>query len=155
MFTLNNIDLIVYDFDGVMTDNKVIVSEDGVESVIVNRSDGMAIAMLKSKNYRQLIMTTEKNKVVKHRSKKLGIKAILGVDDKKEKLRQVCIKKKIDISKVMFVGNDLNDLEAMKIVGYPIAPSDAVQEVIKVAKMVTNSKGGDGVIRELLNQFDL
>ena len=55
----------------------------------------------------------------------------------------------------MFVGNDLNDLEAMKIVGYPIAPSDAVQEVIKVAKMVTNSKGGDGVIRELLNQFDL
>ena len=94
MFTLNNIDLIVYDFDGVMTDNKVIVSEDGVESVIVNRSDGMAIAMLKSKNYRQLIMTTEKNKVVKHRSKKLGIKAILGVDDKKEKLRQICIKKK-------------------------------------------------------------
>ena len=61
MFTLNNIDLIVYDFDGVMTDNKVIVSEDGVESVI-NR-DGMAIVMLKSKNYRQLIMTTEKIKL--------------------------------------------------------------------------------------------
>ena len=138
-----------------MTDNKVIVSEDGVESVIVNRSDGMAIAMLKSKNYRQLIMTTEKNKVVKHRSKKLGIKAILGVDDKKEKLRQVCIKKKIDISKVMFVGNDLNDLEAMKIVGYPIAPSDAVQEVIKVAKMVTNSKRRRWSYKRLLNQFDL
>tara|TARA_X000000950_G_C13796528_1_gene611639 strand:+ start:773 stop:1249 length:477 start_codon:yes stop_codon:yes gene_type:complete len=154
MFSLNQIDLIVYDFDGVMTDNKVTINEEGLESVIVHRGDGMAISLLKAQSYRQLIMTSEKNEVVKHRSKKLGIKAIVGVKDKKKKLSQYCLKEKIELSKVMFVGNDLNDIEAMKIVGYPVAPFDAAKEVKMVAKLITMSSGGNGVIRELMGQFN-
>ena len=87
---IEGVKLIVYDFDGVMTDNKVILSEDGLESVIVNRSDGLAVSRLKSCGIPQVILSTEKNKVVAKRAQKLGIPLIQGVSDKSESLRRYC-----------------------------------------------------------------
>ena len=142
-------DLIVYDFDGVMTDNKVLVFEDGREAVFCNRSDGLAIQKIKRMGIPQIILSTEKNKVVESRAKKLNIKAIRGVNNKRLTLIAYCKKKKYDRKKVLYIGNDINDLEVMKSVGYPIAPLDADTKIKSIARVIIKKKGGEGVIRGL------
>lgn len=149
---VNKIDLIVYDFDGVMTDNKVILREDGLESVVVNRSDGLAIEIIKKEmGIKQIILTKEKNRVVEVRAKKLGIPVIKGIDDKKEILVSYCAENKIHLDSVVYIGNDLNDLEVMTVVGFPLCPSDACRDIKNISKVVMDVRGGDGVVREFLN----
>lgn len=145
---LKDIQSIVYDFDGVMTDNKAFTFEDGQEAVIVNRGDGLAIAMIKDKGIPQIIISTESNQVVSARAKKLGIPLLHNIEDKKKCLMEYCQKNKYDLKKTVYIGNDLNDLEVMKIVGMPMCPEDAHQDIKKIAKYVLNKEGGEGVIRE-------
>lgn len=147
---LKNIDLIVYDFDGVMTDNNVLVSEDGKETVLCNRADGLAVSKIKEMGGSQIILSAEKNKVVEVRAKKLNIEVVYGVDDKKSCLMDYCKKKNYSLKKVVYIGNDLNDLDAMKIVGHPLAPQDACEKVKNISKIVFKKKGGEGVVREFL-----
>ena len=144
-----DVDLIVYDFDGVMTDNRVIVFQDGTESVVVNRADGLGVARLRAGGIPQLILSTETNPVVKVRAAKLGLEVISSCNDKKHALMNYCEQNDYDLQKVLYVGNDLNDLEVMKIAGFPVAPADACPEVLAVAKLITMAKGGEGVIREI------
>jgi len=150
-FTLNyrDIDLIVYDFDGVMTDNRVIVFQDGTEAVIVNRADGLGVDRFRNLGIPQLILSTETNPVVKARAAKLRLEVITSCKDKKIALENYCTQKSYDLNKVMYIGNDLNDLEVMKIVGFPVAPADAHPKIKKIAKLITATKGGDGVVKEL------
>jgi len=149
------IQLIAYDFDGVMTDNRVLVMEDGSEGVFCNRSDGLAVETFRNNGVGQLIISKERNKVVKARADKLQIPVLSGIDDKQEMLAAYCRENDIAVESVLYVGNDLNDLEVMKMVGYPVCPSDACKEVIGISKIVTNAKGGFGVIRELLEYVEL
>lgn len=154
-FLINNksIDLIVYDFDGVMTDNKVLVSEDGKESVFCNRKDGLAISIIKNKGIPQMIISTESNKVIEIRAKKLGIPIVYNVSNKKEVLIKYCKKNNYDLKKVVYLGNDVNDMEIMRKVGYPLAPIDAEEEIKKIAKFVIEKRGGDGVIRNFVRNI--
>jgi YrbI family 3-deoxy-D-manno-octulosonate 8-phosphate phosphatase len=147
---IKNIRLIVYDFDGVLTDNKIHLNEEGIESVTLNRSDGLAMDVLKKWRINQIILSTETNKVVEERAKKLGILAIRGVENKKETLLAYCRKNEIPVETVVYIGNDLNDLEAMKITGYPVCPSDASEEIKNISKIILDSAGGGGVVRELI-----
>ena len=142
-------DLMVYDFDGVMTDNRVIVFQDGTEAVVVNRADGLGVDRLRALGIPQLILSTETNPVVKARASKLGIEVISSCNDKKHALTNYCEQNNYDLQKVVYVGNDLNDMEVMKIVGFPVAPSDAHPDIKSLAKRVTRAKGGEGVIREI------
>lgn len=148
---LNKVQLIVYDFDGVMTDNKVIFREDGLESVIVDRSDGLAVEIIKKMGIRQLILSKENNKVVVSRANKLNIPVLQGIQDKKDILSQYCMKHLIALKNVVYIGNDINDVEVMRIVGYPLCPQDAYPETKAVAKFVIPVNGGSGVVRALLN----
>lgn len=148
---IKDIQLIVYDFDGVMTNNKVIVFEDGRESIVANRSDGLGVEILKKRGISQIILSTESNDVVRARAKKLNLSVIYACKDKKRTLIEYCKKKGYNLSKVVYVGNDINDLEAMEVVGYPIAPADAHIEIKKIAKIVTKARGGNGVIREVVD----
>ncbi len=148
---LDDIGLIVYDFDGVFTDNKVILREDGKESVVVNRSDGLAVGMLKTLGVPQFILTTETNGVVRSRAKKLGIGIKKGLKDKRSALVSLCKTHGVSLRNVMFVGNDINDLEAMRECGYPVAPADSYAPAKKAARIITKAKGGGGVVRELLD----
>lgn len=148
---IKNIELIVYDFDGVLTDNRILVSEDGREAVFCNRSDGLAIKKFKELNIPQIILSTEANPVVKARAKKLKLPVIHNLRDKKRALLYYCSKHNYNPKNVLYVGNDINDLEAMKVIGYPIAPSNASSQVKKIAKIVTKTAGGQGVIRELFD----
>lgn len=147
---VKNAQLIVYDFDGVLTDNKMLLNEKGIESVMLNRADGLAIGHLKKLGVNQIILSTETNRVAEERAKKLGILALRGIENKKETLLAYCQKNDIPVEKVVYIGNDLNDLEAMKITGYPVCPSDASEEIKNISKIILDSPGGAGVVRELM-----
>ncbi|MFQ5606989.1 MAG: KdsC family phosphatase [Candidatus Zixiibacteriota bacterium] len=141
--------LLVYDFDGVMTDNKVMIDEDGRESVVVNRSDGLAVAEFKKLGVRQFILSTEVNAVVLRRADKLGIPCLNNCADKRAALQAYLQKNQVNANKVVYCGNDINDLAVMQIVGLPVAPADANWRIREIAKYVTRARGGEGVIREL------
>ncbi|MFC1986967.1 cytidylyltransferase domain-containing protein [Chloroflexota bacterium] len=149
----DEIQLIVYDFDGVMTDNKVLVDKLGNEKVRVNRADGLAISRIKEMGIQQIILSTEKNEIVKKRAAKLSLPCLSGKDNKKEALKEYLEKNNISKDKVIFVGNDINDIEVMDYVGFSVAPNDAHQEIRAIARTITRSSGGNGVIRELLDML--
>lgn len=145
----SEIKCILYDFDGVMTDNRVLVDQNGIEAVFVNRGDGYAVARIRDKGINQAIISTEKNSVVERRAEKLGIPIIHGVDDKGSIVRQYCKENNINLSTVLFIGNDLNDLSAFDVVGYTGAPADAEKEILLRADWVSKKKGGYGAVRDL------
>lgn len=140
---------LAYDFDGVMTDNKVLVSEDGIESVVVNRSDGYAVAKLKEMGLKQVIISTEKNPVIAVRAEKLSINAVYGVENKGEAILSFCKRESILPAEVMFIGNDINDIPAFEVAGFTGAPFDAEKIVYDMADWKSSRNGGNGVIREL------
>tara|TARA_B100000287_G_scaffold432450_1_gene491826 strand:+ start:2176 stop:2634 length:459 start_codon:yes stop_codon:yes gene_type:complete len=140
--------LALYDFDGVMTDNKVMIDENGFESVIVNRSDGLAVKLINELNVKQIIVSSESNKVVNKRAQKLGIECKQNVENKASAVEKLSKDLSIMKDEIAFIGNDLNDFEAMKIVGFPLCPSDASQEIKDISKEILPSKGGSGVIRD-------
>jgi 3-deoxy-D-manno-octulosonate 8-phosphate phosphatase (KDO 8-P phosphatase) len=144
-----DIKLIVYDFDGVMTDNLVFVDQGGKETVACNRGDGLGINMIKNIPIPQIILSTETNEVVQQRAKKLGIPAIHGSSNKKQSLASYCLEKKISFSEVLYVGNDINDLEVMQQVGLPVCPADAHEKIRELSSHITKARGGKGVVREL------
>lgn len=148
---LKNLSLVCYDFDGVMTDNRVLVTEDGREAVLVNRGDGLAVSALKKSGVRQVILSTESNPVVAARGRKLGIPVIQGLSDKAAALREYAQKEGVDLARAVYIGNDVNDLAAMRLVGFAIAPADAHDSVKATAAFVTSACGGEGVIREFLD----
>jgi YrbI family 3-deoxy-D-manno-octulosonate 8-phosphate phosphatase len=145
------ISLLLYDFDGVMTDNKVTVGEDGKEYVVCNRSDGLAVSVLKKWGVCQAIISTETNSVVVSRAAKLGIPCIHGVSNKKETVLKYCRELGISPQETLYVGNDINDRDAMLAVAYPVCPQDAYAEIQAISKMILPVSGGSGVIRALLN----
>lgn len=145
--------LIVYDFDGVMTDNKVYISQDGVESVVAHRGDGHAVSEIRKLGIEQIILSTEVNPVVRHRANKLKIEVIHGVQDKKTVLAGYLKEKGIDPENVLYIGNDLNDYDCMLSVGMRGCPQDAEPEIIRISHWVSKKAGGNGVIRELLREI--
>lgn len=145
-------ELIVFDFDGVFTDNRVYVDENGVESVVCNRSDGLAIDFLRD-TIPLVILSTETNKVVARRADKLRVEVWQCLSDKKQALMDLCNRRNIRPERVVFIGNDINDLSAMKICGYSIAPADAHPRVLAEVDHVLEKRGGDGVIREFCEVF--
>ena len=143
------IKLIIYDFDGVMTDNKVYIDQNGNELVQVNRADGLAISEIIKLGIKQLIISTEKNPVVSARAKKLGIPCIQDIENKTKALQKYCQENNFDYKSVAYVGNDINDEDAMKITGTTFCPKDAHERIKKISKYILETKGGNGVIREI------
>ena len=149
---MNSIKLLVYDFDGVMTDNKVHIDQYGNEMVQVSRADGLGISEIRKLGIQQIIISTETNPVVSARAKKLGLHCLQGVNNKAKDLTDYC-KKKISLDEVAYVGNDINDLEVMKLVGITFCPADAHVSIKEISQYILESKGGEGVSREILDQL--
>lgn len=147
--TLDDIDLLVTDFDGVLTDNRVLVSDDGHESVVCNRADGIGCDLLRAAGLPLLILSTETNRVVSVRAAKLRVEVAQACADKGEAMRALLQERSLDPTRVMYVGNDVNDLGALQAVGWPVVPADAHPDVVGVARVVTTAGGGEGVLREL------
>ncbi len=148
---MNSIKLIIYDFDGVMTDNRVYIDQNGNEAVQVNRADGLGVGGIKNLGFQQMIVSTETNPVVGFRARKLDLPYLQGVQNKSVAVTEYCKKKEISMNKVAYVGNDINDFEVMKLVGTTYCPADANQEIKQISHHVLVSKGGEGVVREMLD----
>jgi N-acylneuraminate cytidylyltransferase len=143
------IDLVVFDFDGVFTDNRVLISSDGSESVICDRGDGHGISRLLRHGIPLVVLSTETNPVVSARCRKLGLECVQGVNDKLAALRRLVHDRGAALSNTIYVGNDINDLSCLKAVGCAVVPDDAHAEVRAHAHIVLACAGGRGAVREL------
>lgn len=148
-----DIKLVVFDFDGVMTDDTVYVDQSGTESVRCSRSDGMGIRLLREKGIPAVVLSSERNPVVMQRCKKLNLECIHGVLKKGETLANYLKENEIDPRSVIYVGNDVNDLPCFPLVGCAIVPSDAHDRVKNEADIVLTHKGGEGAVRELCDML--
>ena len=148
------IDMVICDFDGVITDNRVWVDQDGRESVAAYRSDSIRVRELRERGIEVLILSSELNRVVEARAKKMGVEAVhgIGIREKGRVMREVLEQKNIRAENVIYIGNDLNDLPCFEIAGWSVAVADAYPEVIRAADFVLSKAGGHGALREL---FDL
>jgi N-acylneuraminate cytidylyltransferase len=145
------IELIVCDFDGVITDNKVWTDQHGTELVAAYRSDSLRIRELRALGIEVMILSSEPNPVVIARAKKMGVEAVHGVGilEKGIALRAVLEQRNIKAENVIYLGNDLNDLPCFEIAGWSVAVADAFPEVIRAADHVLTKAGGQGAVREL------
>lgn len=143
-----DVDALVTDFDGVHTDDSVLVGQDGAEFVTVNRGDGMGVALLRGAGIPLLILSTETNPVVGARAAKLGVEVRQGLSDKASALRAWTAERDLDLDRVAFLGNDVNDLACLELVGWPLAVPEAHPRVLAAARIVLGSAGGRGAVRE-------
>jgi YrbI family 3-deoxy-D-manno-octulosonate 8-phosphate phosphatase len=149
-----DIKLIVLDFDGVMTDNRVWVDEHGQEMVAANRTDSLGLETLRNRTgIDVLVLSRETNKVVKARCDKLGLLVLQAVLDKAQAIQDVITERELSPSQVVFMGNDTNDLPVFPYVGFAAAPADAHPEVIRRADLVVSMLGGKGAVRELCDMI--
>ncbi len=145
-----NIDALVFDFDGVLTNNLVHLNSNGVESVTCSRADGLAFDVLRKLEKPTYILSTEKNQVVTARAKKLKIPVLQGVNNKVDSLKKMADKEGFNLHNILYVGNDLNDYQVMQLCGYTACPSDSHIRIKEISDVVLKTCGGEGVIRELL-----
>ncbi|MGW2052958.1 cytidylyltransferase domain-containing protein [Streptomyces sp. NPDC001840] len=147
--TFEDVDAVVLDFDGTQTDDKVMIDSEGRETVTVHRGDGLGIAALRRSGLELLILSTEQNPVVAARARKLQVPVLHGIDRKDLALKQWCDEHGIAPERVLYVGNDVNDLPCFGLVGWPVAVASAHDAVRAGARAVTTTPGGEGAIREI------
>ena len=148
------IKLILTDVDGVLTDGCMYYSSSGEELKKFHTRDGMAVELLLQKNIKTIIITKEKSKIVTSRAKKIKVfKVYSGIKQKDKILNQICTKFKVTPDETTFIGDDVNDEKIMKLVGLSFAPSDATQTIKNIADIITNTEGGQGVLREVTDKI--
>ncbi|MEU1615680.1 acylneuraminate cytidylyltransferase [Streptomyces sp. NPDC005722] len=147
--TRDDVDAVVLDFDGTQTDDTVLVDSEGREAVTVHRGDGLGIAALRDNGLPVLILSTETNPVVAARARKLKVPVLHGIDRKDLALKQWCEEQGIAPERVLYVGNDVNDLGCFALVGWPTAVANAHDIVKDAARSITATPGGSGAIREI------
>lgn len=149
----DDVELLVLDFDGVMTDNRVWMTEDGVESAVFNRGDGLGIARLRGRGIEVAVLSSETNPLVARRCQKLSIACLQGVTEKSGALQALAAEFEVELERVVYVGNDLNDLDCLRMAGFGIAVADAVPEVLEAADLILSRTGGHGAVRELCDHL--
>jgi N-acylneuraminate cytidylyltransferase len=142
------------DFDGCLTDDRVWLNQDGEEFVAANRKDGLAVKKLKNLGIQVIIASTETNKVVLARGNKMGVDVLQGLSDKAKSIEQYIEKMNLSWDDVWYVGNDVNDIQAIKKAKVSICPSDAVKAVKKEVDIKLKTRGGYGVLSELASLLE-
>lgn len=146
--------IIFTDFDGCLTDDRVIVNEHGEEFVSANRKDGLATKRLKELGIKIVITSTETNKVVLARGNKMGVEVLQGLSDKAQAIDDYLIKNKLTWEESWYIGNDVNDLGAINKAKFSLCPSDAVERVINSVDYVLKTKGGFGILSEIVTELE-
>jgi 3-deoxy-D-manno-octulosonate 8-phosphate phosphatase (KDO 8-P phosphatase) len=147
---INELDALILDFDGVLTDNKVYIDENGKELVCCSRADGLAFDALRKLQIPVYILSTESNPVVSARAHKLKVPVIQGVKSKIDSLKSLCTEHNYNSSKILFVGNDLNDYQVIEYCGFSACPADSHDSIKNISTFVCSTNGGEGIVREIL-----
>ena len=146
--------IIVTDFDGCLTDDRVWLNQDGEEFVAANRKDGLAVKRLRNLGIQVVITSTETNKVVLARGNKMGVEVLQGLADKAESIDQYLKEKNLSWNDVWYIGNDVNDLGAIEKAKLSICPADAVKKVRKSVEVVLKTNGGRGILSEIVTELE-
>lgn len=144
-----DVDAVVTDFDGVHTDDRAIIDADGVERVSVHRGDGLGVRLLREAGIPVLILSTERVPIVAARAAKLGVDVVYGSDDKATALRGWAANAGVPLERIAYLGNDVNDIPALELVGWPVVVADGHPAARAAARFVLERRGGDGAVREL------
>ncbi len=147
------VEALVMDFDGVLTDDTVIIDQDGVEHVRCSRSDGMGIDLLSRTGLPMIVLSREANTVVRARCDKLRLDCVHGLETKLATLEDWARRTGVSLANTVYIGNDVNDLDCMGAVGFPVAPSDAHEAARDAARLVLQNAGGNGAVRELADML--
>ncbi len=143
------VDLLVMDFDGVLTDNRVFVDQDGRETAAAYRSDSIGLINLFEAGIPSLVISKETNPVVAARCRKMKVPYLQGIDDKATALRAELAGRRVNPANVVYLGNDVNDLPCFPIVGCAVVVADALPQALEAADLVLERPGGYGAVREL------
>jgi N-acylneuraminate cytidylyltransferase len=144
-----HLEMIVLDFDGVMTDNRVWVNESGGEMIAAYRSDSIGINLIRESGIKVFVLSTEVNPVVAARCKKLNLPVLQGIEDKATVLKKYLRDQAIDPQNVIYLGNDINDVPCFSVVGCAVVVADAQPEAKRKADIILSRRGGQGAVREL------
>jgi YrbI family 3-deoxy-D-manno-octulosonate 8-phosphate phosphatase len=146
--------LFATDVDGVLTDAGMYYGESGEELKKFHTRDGMGIKLLQAQGLITAIITMENTKIVARRGKKLGIPEVFqGAKDKVAVLCHLSEKYGIPFGQMAYIGDDVNDVEALRTVGYAAAPADCVEQVRRVVHYVCKKNGGEGAVREVIDKI--
>src|ERR1700712_6040665 len=150
---LKEITTFVFDVDGVLTDGSVFVTEDGLQSRAFNIKDGYALQLAVKCGYNVCTVSGSRSKSAVYRLNSLGIKDVyMGIHTKIEKLKVYLEEKHISPENVLYMGDDIPDLEVMKFVGLAVCPADAVEEIKAVSNYVSYCAGGKGCARDVIEK---
>ncbi|MEP7265606.1 MAG: HAD-IIIA family hydrolase [Bacteroidota bacterium] len=150
---LNTIKCFVFDVDGVLTNGQLLVTHEGQQLRIMNIKDGYALQLAVKEGYHIFIISGASSEGVIKRLNGLGIKDVFtGVPDKKAKLNELMEKHLLTPEQVLYMGDDMPDIEVMKLCGIACCPADAVQQVKKISIYVSEKKGGEGCARDVIEQ---
>lgn len=150
---LRNITCFVFDVDGVLTDGSLILLQTGEQARTMNIRDGYALQLAVKKGYRIVIISGGKSEAVKTRLNALGIEDVfLGIEDKIITLKQVILKNNLKAENILYMGDDIPDIESMKLCGIASCPADAAPEVKEISIYVSDKKGGEGCVRDVIEQ---
>lgn len=148
-----NIQCFVFDVDGVLTNGTLLVMPGGLMARTMNIKDGYAIQLAIKKGYKIWVISGGNSEEVKDRLNRLGVEEVfMKVSDKAELLKELAILNKIDLANVLYMGDDMPDYEAMKLVGIASCPADAVNEIKSIAHYKAVAKGGEGCAREVIEK---
>jgi len=143
------IKMFLTDCDGTLTDGGMYYGPDGEMLKKFNTRDGAGLRMLKERGIITGIITGEISDIVRKRAKKIGVDEVLtGIDDKRNAINKLCVKYNISLSETAYIGDDINDLDALKIVGFSFCPANSISEVKIATNYTTKSYGGAGAVRE-------
>jgi len=148
----SEIKLVATDIDGVWTDARMYYTEKGDFMKSFSTYDGMGVQLLKEKNIETVIITSENSNIVLQRAKKLNISNVnIGIQNKLEIIKKICLEKNISLKNVAYIGDDLNDVDILNVVGFSaLTKNSPIKNRIKV-DYITNKKGGDGAFREFVD----
>ena len=151
---MKDIKFLVLDVDGTLTDGKIYVDDKDNSFKAFNVKDGFALVNWLKLGGEVAILTGKKSNIVERRAKELGIKYIIqGSKNKKQDLKNLLKELNITFENVAYMGDDLNDLDVMKSVGFSACPKDSVQEVLEITNFISSKNGGDGAVREFLEHI--
>jgi YrbI family 3-deoxy-D-manno-octulosonate 8-phosphate phosphatase len=150
--SIDTIDMFIFDFDGVLTNNLVYIDQNGTELVGCSRADGLAFEVLHKLNKPTYILSTEVNPVVTARAKKLKVPVLQGVNNKVVTLKSLVKDKNYKMDRILYIGNDLNDYHAIQSCGFSVCPIDSHPKIKSIVDVILQTSGGNGVARELLEE---
>jgi len=150
---LTRITTFIFDYDGVLTNGVVLITNTGDQLRTGHVKDGYALQLAIKSGYRIAVISGGYSESMRHRCNALNLTDVfLGVENKAEIFEEYIRKNNLSVDEVLYMGDDIPDYEVMKMVGMPVCPADAAEEIKSISKYISHFPGGAGCVRDIIEQ---